>query len=224
MVDFATLDCAPPPTTQFEFPLDPVADKYYARIIAGLPEILSTMDIVTRVIGRPRVCGLLGDSRSTIWVMLLASHQVISSMVDGGANICLTGILSLLVDVVDIPPLPILVAVRGAGISMADCCTKQGLLPLMLADGSVYYQTCYYCAIAVETIISLQAILDGSDIFVEWMQTGYKDNSPGLLWFSSASGLESMSIILEKHGGLYYTHTDVYTVDKNPVCPTYPTV
>jgi hypothetical protein len=76
----------------------------------------------------------------------------------------------------------------------------------------------------VETIISPQAILDGSDILVEWQQTGYKDNSPGLLWFSSTSGLASMSIVLEKRDGLYFTHTDVYTVDKDPVCPMYPTV
>jgi hypothetical protein len=45
-------------------------------------------------------------------------------MVDGITNICLVGNLSLLVDVVDIPPLPILVAVEGDGMSMADCCTN----------------------------------------------------------------------------------------------------
>jgi hypothetical protein len=101
-------------------------------------------------------------------------------MVDGGANICLTGILSFLVDVVDISPLPISVAVAGSGVTMDDCCIKQGLLPL-LADSSVYYQKSYYCANVVETIISPQAILDGGDFFVEWTQTGYKDNSPGLL-------------------------------------------
>jgi hypothetical protein len=156
--------------------------------------------------------------------MLLAAHQGISSMVDGGENICLTNILSLLIDVVDVPPLPISVAVAGSDVTMDQCCTKRGLLPLMLADGRIYYETCYYCKNAVETIISLQAILDGSDIFVEWTQTGYKDNSPSLLQFSSASGLARMSIVLDKRDGLYYTHTDVYTVDKVPVCPMYPTV
>ncbi len=97
---------------------------------------------------------------------LLAAALHFSSMVDGGANICLTGNLSLLGDVVDIPPLPILVAVEGDSMSMADCCTKHGLLLLTLEDGSVYYQTCYYCTNAEETIISPQAILDGSDLFV----------------------------------------------------------
>ncbi len=56
--------------------------------------------------------------------------QRFSSMVDGGANICLTGTLSLLVDTISIPPKPISVAVEGAGASIADCCTKRGLLPL----------------------------------------------------------------------------------------------
>jgi hypothetical protein len=116
------------------------------------------------------------------------------------------------------------VVVKGSDVKIDQCCTERGLLLLLLEDGSVYYQTCYYCKNAVETIISPQAILDGSDIFVEWQQTGYKDDSPGLLWFSSASGLASMSIVLEKRDGLYYTHTDVYTVDKDPVCPMYPTV
>jgi hypothetical protein len=92
MVDFATLDRAPSPTTPFEFPVNPVAEQYYEDLIADLPDIPTMRDSVTRVTGRPRVCGLVGDARSTIQVMLLAAHQSISSMVDGGANICLTNI------------------------------------------------------------------------------------------------------------------------------------
>ena len=144
---------------------------------------------------------------------LLAAALHFSSMVDGGANICLTGNLSLLGDVVDIPPLPILVAVEGDSMSMADCCTKHGLLLLTLEDGSVYYQTCYFCATAVETIISPQAILNVSDLLVEWTQTGYKDDSLGLLCVHSKSGLASMTMVLNKWEGLYYMHTDVLTVD-----------
>jgi hypothetical protein len=87
-------------------------------------------------------------------------------MVDGAANICITGILSLLVDVVDITLMPISVAVEGNDTSIDNCCTKCDLLPLTLENGSVYYQTFYYYANAVETIISPQAIIDGSDIFV----------------------------------------------------------
>ena len=100
---------------------------------------------------------------------------------DSGANICLTGVLDLLVDVVTTTPLPISVATKTGDISMDDCCTKKGLIPLTLADRSVYYQPCYYCKNAVETIISPQAILASSDVLVSWTQTGHKDGSPGMI-------------------------------------------
>ncbi len=150
--------------------------------------------------------------------------QCFSLMVDGGANICLTGTLSLLVDTISIPPMPISVAVEGAGTSIADCCTKRGLLPLQLMDGGVYFQPCYYCENAVETIILPQAILDATDTFVEWSQTSYKDDSPGTLRFYSDSGLASMTLTLTKWGWTI-THTrilspvlasvDTWTIHKN---------
>jgi hypothetical protein len=95
MVDFATLDCAPSPTTPFEFPVNPVTEQYYEDLIADLPDIPTMRDSVTRVTSQPWVCELVDNAHSTIQVMLLAAHQGISSMVDGGANICLTNILSL---------------------------------------------------------------------------------------------------------------------------------
>ncbi len=100
---------------------------------------------------------------------------------DAGANICLTGDLSILADVVDIPPLPIMVALNGNGSSLDDCCTKKGYIPLTLSNGTIHWQLCYYCANAIETIISLQAILGSSDFFASWTMTGYKDNRPGTI-------------------------------------------
>ncbi len=85
---------------------------------------------------------------------------------DGGANIFLTGVLDLLVDVVSIAPLPILVATKAGTVSLDDCCTKRGLLPLTLADGSIYYQPCYYCKNAVETIVIKMAARVESDSIV----------------------------------------------------------
>ena len=169
------------PATPFEFPFDDARDRYVDSVIDTLPDLPSTMDSVTRVITTPRVCGLNGDARSWVQRVSPGTGPRFSSMVDGGANICLTGTLSLLVDTTSIPPMPISVAIEGAGTTTADCCTKRGLLPLQLADGGVYFQPCYYCENAVETIISPQAILDASDTFVEWSQTGYKDDSPGTL-------------------------------------------
>jgi hypothetical protein len=61
MIDVATFDCAPSPTMPFEYSFDSKADKYYDSVLAELPDIPSTMDSVTRVLGTPRVCGLVGD-------------------------------------------------------------------------------------------------------------------------------------------------------------------
>ncbi len=108
-------------------------------MLAELPDIPSTIDSVTRIVGNPRVCGLTGDTCSHVRVMRLETVKDFSSTVDGGANICLTGTLSLLVDVVTIPSMQISVAIEGSGDSLADCCTKRGLLPLTLDDGDVYY-------------------------------------------------------------------------------------
>ena len=46
------------------------------------------------------------------------------SLIDAGANICITGLLNLLVKVVTITPLPISVATKKGGISLDDCCAK----------------------------------------------------------------------------------------------------
>ena len=139
---------------------------------------------------------------------------------DGGANICITGDVLNLVSVVDIPPMPIDVALAGSEISLDDCCTKRGFIPLQCSDGSVYWQLCFYCANAAETIISPQAILASSDVFHSWIQTGFKDGRPGAIRFDSADGFLSMSISLDYVGGLYYCHCDVVTVD--PTTPSPP--
>jgi hypothetical protein len=80
-------------------------------------------------------------------------------MVNGGLNVCITGNQGIVLNVVDIDPILILVAIEGAPDSYDDCITKQSLLPLTLTDGSYYYQPCFYCANLVETIISPSAIL-----------------------------------------------------------------
>ena len=115
------------PSTPFEFPLDP--DDYHTPSAyalgqsilrhADLPAFPPIMDSVTRVVGSPRVFGLKQDSSSYVQV-----RRTSTSLMDAGANTCLTGDLNLLVDVVEIPPLPISVAVQGASPSLDDCCTK----------------------------------------------------------------------------------------------------
>ncbi len=166
------------------------------------------------------MCGLTHDNNIVVKNLRTVTNYDnfdICSLNDGGSNICIKGLLDLLVEVVSIPPLPISITTKRGGISFDDCCTKRGLLPLTLADGSFYYQPCYYCKNAVETIISPQAILAASDVLVRWIQTGHKDGSPSTIQFDSDSGLFSMTMILEKRDGLYYCPTDVFTVDCDPV-------
>jgi hypothetical protein len=66
MVDFATLDPAPSPTTPLEFPVNPVTEQYYEDLIADLPDIPTMRDSVMRVTSQPRVCELVDDARSMI--------------------------------------------------------------------------------------------------------------------------------------------------------------
>ena len=96
-------------------------------------------DSVTHVVGLPRVCGLALDCDLDVRVSPASPSTTPSlcSLMDGGAKICLTGTLDLLVGVESIPPLPILVATKTGVVLLDDYCTKKGLLPLTLADGSV---------------------------------------------------------------------------------------
>jgi hypothetical protein len=76
------------------------------------------------------------------------------------------GELPLMVDVVNIEPVPISVALEGASSIFNNCnITKQGLLPLTLSNGTTYYQPCFYCANMVKTNTSPAVILDASDMF-----------------------------------------------------------
>jgi hypothetical protein len=139
-------------------------------------------------------------------------------MIDGGLKVCVTGDLGSLLDVVDIKPVTILVALDGSLTSYDDCITKRGLLPLSLSDGTTYYQTCFYCANMVETIISPVAVLASSNVFYSWNQEGFKDPSlPGNIRFTSHDGLLSMFFPLTCRNGLYNCNTDVYAIDRNPV-------
>ncbi len=189
------------------------------NVTDGLPLPLLRYSI-SNVVGLPWVCGLAHNNNIVVKVLCTATNCDdfdIRSLIDGRANICITRLLDLLVKVFSIPPLPISVTTKAGGISMDDCCTRKGLLPLMIDDGSVYYQPCYYCKNAVETIISPQAILAASDVLVRWTQMGHKDDSPGTIQFDSNSGLFSITMKLEKRDGLYYCPTNVFTVNHDPV-------
>jgi hypothetical protein len=174
---------------------------------------------VNRVVTCLHVLGFRGDGCSYAPINLtgMATSESPGSLIDGGANICFTGDLDLMFDVVEIPPLPISVALQGE-ITKDDCCTARGKIPLQLDDGLIYWQDCYYSKNTVETIISPQAIVDSSDVFQSWHQTGYRngDSTPGHIRFDSYGGLLSMTMTLVYHEGLHYCATDAYTIDHTP--------
>jgi hypothetical protein len=215
------------PTTPFEFPFDMTNAKSTTCLDDEARTPYTRMGSVMWLVGLPRVCGLRGDEGSFVKVRptSIPLDSIDSpSLMDGGANICITGLLKLLVDVENIPPLPISVATTLNSLSLDDCCTKKGLIPLTLMDGSIYYQPCYYCKNAMETIISPEAIVAASDILVHWTQDGHRGDASGSIRFTSDDGLYSIMLHLEKRDGLYYCPTDVFTMDNNPVCPSSPTI
>jgi hypothetical protein len=221
----------PPPTLPIDCPPGCLIDSLFcpalpttvavdlrAELGLDLPvaDAPTQTDSVTHVVCSTRVFGLRGDSHSTVTVLPHPSAP--GRMVDGGSNVCVTRDLCSLLDVVNIDPITISVAIEGAPTSYDDCITKRGLLPMTLTDGTIYYQPCYYCANMVETIISPAAVLASSDVFYSWTQDGFKDPTvPGRIRFSSHDGLASMSFPLHCREGLYYCDTDVITVDHNPV-------
>ncbi len=219
------------PTTPFEFPFPMAFNDQTPYMTDDLVTHQLPMDSVTHVVGLPHVIGLCGDkdsyARVTACVNSAAAGSTLGStppMVDGGANICVTGLLKLLVDVETIPPLPISVATKTGKLSLDSCCTKKGLLPLTLDDGSLYYQPCYYCKNASETIVSPDAILQASYILVHWHQEGHRHGGPGKIRFSSNSGLYTITFSLEKRDGLYYCPTKIFTVTKDPTRPGVPSI
>jgi hypothetical protein len=196
--------------------IDLRADQSLDTLLATLPPIPSLTDSVTHVMCSPRMFGLHTDCTSSITIRGDPSSP--TQMVDSGSNLCITGNLSGLLDVVDIESTTISVALEGAPASYNDCITKRGLLPLSLSDDTTYYQTCFYFANMVETIILPAAVLASSDVFCSWTQEGFKDPAlPGSLRFTSHDGLVLMYFPLHCREDLYYCNTDIYTVDRDPV-------
>jgi hypothetical protein len=73
--------------------------------------------------------------------MHVTESMMNGNMINGSSNVCVTGSLNILLDVEDITPIDILVALYGTPSYMDDRIMKHGLLPLTLLDGTIYYQT-----------------------------------------------------------------------------------
>jgi hypothetical protein len=117
-------------------------DQAMASILSKLPKEPSLLDSVAHVLCSPRVCGIKGDDDSSVRIMRVKDFTMNGNLIDGGSNVCITGDLNFLLDVVDIAPIDILVALSGSSSSLNGKISKCGLLPLTLLDGTIYYQTC----------------------------------------------------------------------------------
>jgi hypothetical protein len=168
---------------------------------------------VTCICGQPQVFGFTDG----FFIHRISVNDGL--LMDSGANICITNLIDLLVNAVDIPPFTFFIGCDISTPNIDYCCTKHGLLPLPLVGVSLYYQPCYYCKNVTETIISPQAVIDASDTFISWHQSGHKGGLPGSICFESSSGLLSMTLCLQSINCLYYCLLDVLMVDDNPICP-----
>jgi hypothetical protein len=98
------------PTNPFEFLFD-CTPTLYNPVMSNDGYQYKGLESVQRIFGLPCVFGLRGDERLVDRAMHVAiPWDAIDnpSLMDGGANICITGVLDLLVDVVTVLPLPIL--------------------------------------------------------------------------------------------------------------------
>jgi hypothetical protein len=121
------------------------------------------MDSVTHVVCSLHVCGVRGNARSTVKTIRGAKGG--GKLINSGSNICVTGDSSILLDVENIMPINISVALKGTSSSLDDKINKHGILPLTLSKVTIYYQTFFYCANMIGTIISPAGIFASSNVF-----------------------------------------------------------
>ena len=209
------IDQPPSPSSILTFPdthLD-FHSNITSTIALAMGLLPAVLDSITQICGQPRVFGF----NDCHFVRRILTPD--GSLMDSGANICITNSLAILIDAINITPFTFSIGRDGATHSVDICCTKRGLLPLAMMDGSLYYKPCYYCKNATETIISPQAVVNASDTFISWHQTGHKSGITGSIQFESLSGLLLMTLRLHSINGLYYRPLGVLTVNSNPICP-----
>jgi hypothetical protein len=137
---FNIYNCAPSPCS---VTIDLCTKQELDSALAELLQRPSIFDSITHVVCTLHICGIHGDLVSNVRILQVLAPNKSNCMVDGGSNVCITGNLGILLDVININPVTILVALDGGLLSSDDCITKRGLLPLTLTDGSTYYQTCF---------------------------------------------------------------------------------
>ncbi len=214
--------CPSSPTCPFEFPINvtpltgttaPDPDlRPSALRLAELPDFPLVMDSITHVVGSPRMFGLRTDCSSYAQV-----KRTSATLIDGGANICLTGDLNLLVKSMSLKFRLYQSWWQSTGRNRT--LTTPSL-------GGVTFRSTYRMGVHIGNSASIAKmwLRQSSPHRQFWRQvtylpqTGFKDGRPGRLRFDSHDGLCTMQLNLDYHDGLYYCPTDVFTVDQSPVC------
>jgi hypothetical protein len=209
-------ECAGTLLSRAVVPLDLDEDARISAFMAELPPPLSVQDSSIHIVGCPRVYGIFGD-KTRVYSYTHTATPPHTGLCDSGANLCMTNNPHLLVDVRPCKPFSISLATSDGSNSHTNVCSRRGLLPIPLTDGTVYYQTCIINPYASETFISPQAIIDSSaGSFDKWQMKGFSQGRPGVLSLYSPSGILKMFIQLTQNDGLYYSPTDTFTVDTDP--------
>ncbi|KAL7538057.1 LOW QUALITY PROTEIN: hypothetical protein ACHAXR_008252 [Thalassiosira sp. AJA248-18] len=147
-------------------------------------------------------------------------------MSDTGANVSVKETAEGLLNVHDIDPVPVGLALTGdTSDTSHPPCTQMGYLPLLREDGTQHLQPFLINPAASETIMSPDSVLHSSAEFAYFKQVGYKGNHPGFLQFFSFDDTLLLQLELRHHNGLYYCPItsilpDSYTIDSiftNPV-------
>jgi len=206
--------------------------EHFNERVDALREQEGRMSTVVHINCTPRVVGLTATRDANAFIKALSKQSnrykqqsldqwvAKPSLIDGGANICATSALHLLIEVVELTtPMQIVLAqVDGKEPQLDDCCTAKGFLPIRFKSGKVHYQLCYYCKNMGDTIISPQAIINACDTYDKWTQVGYKDGRPGHVEFSNSMWPENTQTLeLNYNEGLYYCSGDCITEDEGPL-------
>ena len=108
-------------------------------------------------------------------------------MADTGANVCMSPYTDALMDVHNIPPVPVGLAVETNNTQDIAYCKQMGYLPIPRLDNTIHLQPVLSNADATDFIISPEAILQASDDFYMYTQKGYKDDCTGHLTFGDTT-------------------------------------
>ena len=111
--------------------------------------------LIATFVSELRVLGLHKDQPGLVTCTVSIQGE---SVADSGSNVCLTNNEHMLIDVVDILPDHVGLAVKDDTLNRSSC-SRKGYLPMLLDDGTIHHQIFLVHDQASDTIISLERIL-----------------------------------------------------------------